>query len=230
MTQFYAYIHCKPDGSPFYVGKGKGGRAYEFKRPRNPYYANTVAKYGTPLVGKLDCSSEEIAFELEKGLIKCLRRMGVKLTNLTDGGDGTSGYRHDDAAKEKCRIAASGPNNSWYGKKRPEHSEALKGRKRPFVAAQMRAWIAKHGHPNGMLGKKHSEETLELMRKRAEERKMAEKSSAMFKGIPKSDEQKAKMAQSATGHVWLNKAGKKTHCKEEKALELEKLGWKRGQK
>ena len=24
---FYLYLHCRPDGAPFYVGKGRGRRA-----------------------------------------------------------------------------------------------------------------------------------------------------------------------------------------------------------
>jgi len=89
MTSF-AYIHCKPDGVPFYVGKGSLRRA-KYLGERNPYHKAVVAKHGKDsiLIGKLECSSDEIAFELEKGLIKCLRASGVELTNFTDGGEGT---------------------------------------------------------------------------------------------------------------------------------------------
>lgn len=92
MTIYYAYIHAKPDGTPFYVGKGKGRRAWKFKE-RNQRHMRTVAKYGEHniLIGQLDCSSEAVAFDLEVGLIKCLRRMGVDLCNMTLGGEGASG-------------------------------------------------------------------------------------------------------------------------------------------
>lgn len=82
-------MHCRPDGTPFYVGKGTERRVRHFG-PRNAYYKNIVAKYGTRnlLVGALECSSAEAAYELEAGLIKCLRRSGVALCNLTAGGDG----------------------------------------------------------------------------------------------------------------------------------------------
>ena len=115
---YYAYVHARPNTADaqgiFYVGKGKGVRCYYFdRRTQNPHYARVVKKNGTPLVGKFDCSSETIAFDLERGLIKCLRRMGVQLTNLTNGGEGPSGMVHSEASK--ARIAAK--SSSW---KRPE--------------------------------------------------------------------------------------------------------------
>lgn len=85
----YAYIHCKPDGTPFYVGKGALRRVKYFGE-RNPHHQNIVKKYGKEnlLYGAMECSSPEIAFALEEGIIKCLQRAGYKLCNLTAGGDG----------------------------------------------------------------------------------------------------------------------------------------------
>ena len=110
-------MHCKPNGIPFYVGKGALRRTKNLSE-RNPYHQSVVSKYGKEniLIGKMECSSEKIAFELEKGLIKCLKSSGVKLTNFTDGGEGTSNptpetrKRLSDAAKKRgvskaCQIA-----------------------------------------------------------------------------------------------------------------------------
>jgi len=85
----YAYVHCKPDGTPFYVGKGRLKRAKRLYG-RNTYHTRTVNKYGKENlhIGMLECSSDDNAFLLERGLIKCLKRMGVKLTNHTEGGEG----------------------------------------------------------------------------------------------------------------------------------------------
>ena len=107
---FYAYIHCRPDTSVFYVGKGVGNRAHRITKGRNQHHRNITAKYGKEniLVGKLHCSSEEIAFELEKGLIKCLKRSGVNLSNLTDGGEGCSGLIVSDEHKLKLSMALKG--------------------------------------------------------------------------------------------------------------------------
>jgi hypothetical protein len=97
---YVAYVHAKPEAKDtsdiFYVGKGLPHRAKKVVREdsSNRHYKHTVAKYGAEniLVGMIPCSSETIAFDLERGLIKCLRRMGVALTNMTDGGEGSSGY------------------------------------------------------------------------------------------------------------------------------------------
>ena len=92
MSTSFAYIHCKPDGVPFYVGKGALRRA-RYLGERNAHHKAIVNKYGIAniLKGVIDCSSDKIALELEVGLIKCLRRMGTKLANFTDGGEGLNG-------------------------------------------------------------------------------------------------------------------------------------------
>lgn len=230
-TVFYAYVHAKPDGRVFYVGKGKGKRSHELKS-RGVYHQRVIDKVGAEnvLIGKLACSSEQIAFDLEKGLIRCFRRMGTSLTNATDGGEGTSGYKHTKETVSLLAEMASGPNNYFYGKKRPDHADKLRGRKRPDASERLRRQAKEKGPVKAFTGRKHSEESLALMVIRAAERNQSEKSSLMWKGKSKPDSQKAKMAKAATGHVWLNKDGKRTHCSPEKAETLILKGWKRGQK
>lgn len=101
----FAYIHCKPDGTPFYVGKGALRRA-RYLGERNPHHQAVVNKYGKAnvLIGMLECSTSAIAYELEKGLIKCLRSSGTKLTNFTDGGDG--GLNPTPETRKKLSLAA----------------------------------------------------------------------------------------------------------------------------
>ena len=84
-----AYLHSRPDGSIFYVGKGTVKRSKLFSG-RNPYHTNIVNKYAKEniLINYIECSSDKIAFELEIGLIKCLKRSGVEIVNQTNGGDG----------------------------------------------------------------------------------------------------------------------------------------------
>lgn len=97
MKTYYAYLHARPGASSakdiFYVGKGTRRRSHDFKSNRNEHYKNVVAKHGKDsiMVSVHECSTEAFALELEIGLIKTLRRMGVALTNQTNGGDGVSG-------------------------------------------------------------------------------------------------------------------------------------------
>lgn len=110
---FYAYMHCKPDGMPFYVGKGDETRVSSKKRHHNRHHKNILSKYGEEniLVGKLECSREDIAFDLERGLIKRLRKMGIPIVNLTDGGDGTKGAVR--SPETRAKMAAGKVGNRW---------------------------------------------------------------------------------------------------------------------
>jgi len=132
----FAYIHCKPDGTPFYVGKGVLRRA-KYLGERNPYHKAVVTKYGKEniLIGKLECSSDDIAFELEKGLIKCLKDSGLKLTNFTDGGEGgvnpipETRQRLSEAAKKRgvSKACQEAKVKALKGKSLSnEHKEKLK--------------------------------------------------------------------------------------------------------
>ena len=146
MTIRYAYIHCKPNGVPFYVGKGALRRA-KYLGERNPYHKTIVKKYGNKniLIGKLECSTDEIAFDLERGLIKCIKAMGIRLANFTEGGEGginpapETRKRLSEAAKkrgvsEACQIAKV---NAKRGKPISEEQKELISKKltgRTFTA------------------------------------------------------------------------------------------------
>jgi hypothetical protein len=105
VTTSFAYIHCKPDGTPFYVGKG-ALRRVKYLGERNPHHQAVVKKHGKEniLIGMFDCSSSSIAYDLERGLIKCLKRSGVQLTNFTDGGEG--GVNPTLETRQRLSIAA----------------------------------------------------------------------------------------------------------------------------
>lgn len=104
--QFCVYIHKKPNGDPFYIGKGLLSRAYDFAPSRRTeWHKNVVNKYGRQniLVQVIPCMYEKEAFELEKTHIQIAREMGHKLVNLTDGGEGASGHVANE--KQKAALA-----------------------------------------------------------------------------------------------------------------------------
>jgi group I intron endonuclease len=110
---FYTYSHCKLNGSIFYIGKGVGDRAWQ-KDNRNTYWHNTVNKYGYHIEVLAQWETEKEAFEHEKFLISCFRDMGIKLVNLTNGGEGSAGYRWTD--EQKANFDISGDKNPMFGK------------------------------------------------------------------------------------------------------------------
>lgn len=101
----YAYIYTDPSRNdmPIYVGKGNKDRCSQHLRPsvmkryNKPFYnkLNQMVNHAiAPDITKIECSSSDIAFELERGLIKCLGRKvnnTGSLLNLSEGGKGPNG-------------------------------------------------------------------------------------------------------------------------------------------
>jgi len=116
-TTYYVYEHIRRDnGAVFYVGKGKGKRAFDAKNRNNKYWKRVVEKCGgfdVKFVAKdID---EELALLCEIERIDQLKRIGVKLTNLTNGGDGASGRFVSDEEKRGMSQRMSGKNNPMFG-------------------------------------------------------------------------------------------------------------------
>lgn len=145
---FYAYLHCKPDGAPFYIGKGKDDRIKLYNN-RNQFHSNIVSKYGQDniLVGGIECSSEQIAFDLEVGLIKLLKKQGYKLANMTEGGEGSTGATKSEEEKLRISKKLKGCKKEWFSeqlKERQANGGYTKGMK--FSNEQKKNMGAKIGH------------------------------------------------------------------------------------
>src|SRR3990167_7199114 len=129
-TSFYTYIHCKPDGTPFYVGKGCDRRSREFKRRRSQHYRNIIAKYGAKNIGidVFPCNTEKEAFERERQQIARLRSEGYELVNHTNGGEGASGLVVPAETRMKLSVALKGNTNAHGGKGVKRHSAEWRGK------------------------------------------------------------------------------------------------------
>lgn len=105
--RFYVYAYLREDGTPYYIGKGSGKRSHKhmsserFKTPKD-----------TRRIVILESSLTELgAFALERRMIRWYGRkdmisldgeVGI-LRNLSDGGEGSSGYIMSDEQRELIR-------------------------------------------------------------------------------------------------------------------------------
>jgi hypothetical protein len=94
MNRAYVYIVFDRNGTPRYVGKGKGKRwkVHNFGRSHNKILAGMIRDAGAefPVIIVRENLSDEDAFAIEVALIKAIGRIefGGPLVNLSDGGDG----------------------------------------------------------------------------------------------------------------------------------------------
>lgn len=176
---FYVYEHWRPDrDEPFYVGKGRGGRANLMAR-RNRHHKAIQAKLhrlGLSVEVRIVASglSEEDAFNLEKQQIAMYSSNGIDLANMTIGGEGPAG-----------RIGLRGEKNPNFGKPSPMRGKKMTDEQRHKISIAMKGKKTR-------LGAVLSDET---KRKIAKAHKG--KPSSM-KGIPKSEEHKAKISASVS--------------------------------
>src|SRR5271157_5628100 len=86
---FYTYLWLREDGTPYYVGKGTGQRAFV-------NYQRTIFRpVQDERIIVQEHETESEALEAERFLISFYGRIDLGtgcLRNLTDGGEGLSGY------------------------------------------------------------------------------------------------------------------------------------------
>jgi hypothetical protein len=103
------------------------------------------------------------------------------LRNMTNGGDGISGYTHTEETKKLLSEKNSGKNNAWYGKNHTEETkskmkESNKSRKRTPHSEETKRKIREsakkywknggrnvNGKNNSFYNKKHTDECKKLI-------------------------------------------------------------------
>ena len=105
---FYTYTHSNLDGEVFYVGKGKGTRAYKRYDRGDTWkeYVDRLDGIIIRIVKRFNTDVEALAHEVK--LVAHYKSIGVKLLNKTFGGLGVSGYIHTEEWKANMSKKLSG--------------------------------------------------------------------------------------------------------------------------
>jgi len=187
----YIYGSYKFEFQPIYVGKGKGLRPKRhftlYKIGNSRFYSKMKSILSSNIRPDFILLSENLiekeAFSQERYFIKLIGRVenGGPLTNLTDGGEGSSGFKFSEESKEKMSLTRTGR------KLGPMSDEAklnisiskiskpsmLKGKKLEDIvgfekSSLIRSNLSKKaseriGDKNQMFGKRHKPESIEKM-------------------------------------------------------------------
>jgi hypothetical protein len=175
LRSFYVYAFLRSADSsvgakysPYYVGKGKDARAYSWHRSgaSRPTDSNFIVFVQEGL-------TEKEAFDLEKYCITLYGRVDLGtgiLRNLTDGGEGKSGFVVSEDVRRKISEAQQGEKHYFFGQNHHEDtkkkiSEAMRGEKHPLWGkthsqeSKRKMSRSKQGENNNRFGTQHSQET-----------------------------------------------------------------------
>ena len=146
MNNFYVYAYLREDGTPYYIGKGKGNRAWikgknEVGKPKD----------NTRIILLKENLSDNDAKSLEIYLIGHYGRKDMGegiLYNKTNGGDGVSLF---------------GEKNPMYGKIKEKHHHY--GKKRQEIAGENNPMYGKKGKAHPAYRYVHTENTINIIKK-----------------------------------------------------------------
>lgn len=207
---YYVYAYLRNDGTPYYIGKGVGKRAWskgkgEIGKPTDSNRILIVEKNLT-LTGSLAIERRLICWYGRKDI-----GTGI-LRNKTDGGDGgtgaTVGNKLSDETKRKISQSLKGKKQGPMSEESKSRlSASLKGKNLGKVRTDEQR-KAMSDQQKGRKGHKHSEETKQKLREAnlgkhvnafTEEHK--QKISTALKGKPKKKESVEKQRKKLIGRV-----------------------------
>lgn len=186
-NKHYVYEHWRLDkGVCFYVGKGQKRRAWDMGTKEGTNSRNRWHRF---LIKKLLPKNlidvrlvfvnleEGRAFELERERISYWRACGIKLVNLTDGGEGATGVKVSDETRRKISQKSRGRRHT--SETRAKMSLAAKGNKRAVGAVRSPEYLAALSARS--TGRVMSPEAVEKMRLRKIGRKLSDEHKAKIK-------------------------------------------------
>jgi hypothetical protein len=195
---YYTYAYLREDKTPYYIGKGKGDRINSKQRSIKP------PKDKSRILLLKQNLTEAEAFKHEIYMIFLYGRKDLGtgiLYNMTNGGEGSSGWVPSEESRKKMSQSSKGKTHSEESK--IKMSEAHKGNtyclgKTLSEKHKKNLSEANKGEKNSFYGKTHSEES-------------RKKISDIHKGKTVSEETRRKIGEESKGNTnWLGK----THSEE----------------
>lgn len=149
------------DNGKKYVGitnnfqKRMSDHEYDAKHGSQLLVHFAMRKYSHKTEIVFESENYDEVLEMERIIIQNFKDLGIELYNMTDGGEGSLGYKHSEESKQKMRCnrpSMSGENHHMYGK---HHTDETK---------QKISKTLKDKHKkSSMYGKHHTEETKKLL-------------------------------------------------------------------
>lgn len=162
MNYGYIYKITNKVNGKIYIGQKKSEVFVESYWGSGIYISSSIKKYGIEnfYCEIIEwCDSRDMLNEREIYWIAKFKSNDPKVGyNLTNGGDGTSGYHWSDEARRKLSESRKGPNNPLYGKHLSEEHRKKIGIASRNISDENRRkkQLAASGENNPMYGKHHS--------------------------------------------------------------------------
>jgi hypothetical protein len=203
--EYYTYAYLREDRTPYYIGKGKGNRAYK----RNRKELKSPKDKSRILILKQNLTEEE-AFKHEIYMIAVFGRKDLGtgiLYNRTNGGEGSSGALRSEELRKK--ISSSMKGRTFTKEHLDKISKKLKGRK---VSEDH-----KKKNSEKLKGRKLSEETKKKMSESRIGRIVTEKTKQKIreKALGKAKNVKEYLLISPEGTEYIVSTGLKKFCNQQ---------------
>jgi molecular chaperone DnaK (HSP70) len=219
--EYYTYAYLREDKTPYYIGKGKGNRAYiRGKKDTKP------PKDKSRIIFLKQNLTETEAFRHEMYMIDVFGRIDLGtgiLRNMTDGGEGSS----NPSEETRIKMSESQKGKIFSEEHRRKLSEAHKGK---TTSEEHRRKLSE-AHKGKTTSEDHKRKISEANKNPSEEtkRKMSEAHKGQIpwnKGKILSEETKRKMSEAKKGKTWWHDG-----CGNSKRMiECPGHGWKLGMK